>query len=174
MNKYRRIPLVFFSILMAGWLTVRLSLHEHLGLAGVLLPGLVFGLPFSLANFESRGEKIRGVMLNTLFATVSMAGALLLLFAWGPEGTGLAGMKFGLLLGFSCAAPLTVMVFAAYGLSWPSVLLAVVLGSILPALGGFEEAGEAFARPELFACFWLAVMGAVYSWGLKMEPINKV
>ena len=58
------------------------------------------------------------------------------------------------------------MFYATYGLSWPAVLLAIILGSTLPGLAGFEDAGEASAKPELFGYFWLAVMGAVYSWGL--------
>ncbi|MCB0580779.1 MAG: hypothetical protein KDD10_15895 [Phaeodactylibacter sp.] len=166
MNPFRRILLVFLCILFLGWLSVQLSLYRHLGLAGILLPGLNFGLPFSLLNFESGRQRVRGVALFSLFATLAIAAAFLLLFVAGPEGAGMKGMAFGLMLGFCCAAPLTLMIYVAYGLSWPAALLAVGLGSILPALAGFEDAENASIRPEFFAALWLAVMGGVYTWGL--------
>ena len=166
MNLHWRIPLVFFSILILGWLSLQWPLYEHLGLVGILLPGLLFGLSFSLVNFKGRRQRINGIILSSLFATVSIVVAFLLMFSWGPEGTGMEGMKFGFLLGFCCSTLLTIMFYATYGLSWPAVLLAIILGSTLPALLGFEESGETNVKPQLFGYFWLAVMGAVYSWGL--------
>ncbi|MCB0560785.1 MAG: hypothetical protein H6573_01360 [Lewinellaceae bacterium] len=166
MNLYWRIILVFSGILILGWLSLQLSMYDYLGLAGVLLPGLIFGLPFAVANFEGIQNRIKGVVLNSLFASVSIVVAFLLTFSFGPEGAEVEGMKFGFMLGFCGAALLTIMLYTAYGLSWPAALLAIVLGSTLPGLAGFEDAGEASAKPELFGYFWLAVMGAVYSWGL--------
>lgn len=169
MDLFRRTLLVFLSILGLGWLSLQFPLYEYLGMAGILLPGFLFGLPFSVVNFRGRQKKIRGAIATTLFATVSIVAGFLLAFSFGPEGAGSEGMKYGLLLGFSCAAPLTILIFAVYGLSWPFALLAIVLGSLLPALAGFEEAGETHAKPEFFAYFWLAVMGAVYTLGVRKE-----
>ncbi len=167
MDLFRRTLLVFFSILCLGWLSLQFPLYEYLGIAGILLPGFIFGLPFSVLNFRGRQKKISGTIATTLFATVSIVAGFLLAFSFGPEGAGSEGMRYGLLLGFSCAAPLTIMIFAVYRLSWPFALLAIALGSLLPALAGFEEAGEAKVKPEIFAYFWLAVMGAVYTLGLR-------
>lgn len=168
MDLYRRTLLIFISIVILGWLSQQIP-YEHLGLGGVLLPGLIFGLPFGLLNFNGAGPKMKGVALNSIFATVSIATGFMLAFSLGPEGAGAEGMQFGLLLGAGCSLPLTVMIYAAYGLSWPSALAAIGAGSLLPALLGFENAQEATVKPELIAYFWLAVMGAIYSWGLKIK-----
>ncbi|MCB0588454.1 MAG: hypothetical protein KDD06_24390 [Phaeodactylibacter sp.] len=167
MDLYRRILLAFFGILIPGWLSLQLALYSYLGMLGVLLPGLLFGLPFALVNFKGVQEKIRAALLNTFFATASIIVGFLVAFTLGPEGAGAEGFQFGLLLGFGCAAPLTIMLFAAYRLSWPSMILAIALGSLLPAVAGFEGAQEATVKPELFAYFWLAVMGGVFSWGVR-------
>ncbi|MCB9054027.1 MAG: hypothetical protein H6556_31890 [Lewinellaceae bacterium] len=167
MKTYQRSALTFFSILILGWLTLQLSTNEYPGTGGILLSGLIFGLPFAVINFEEKQKKAKGGILITIFATSSILLGSLAAFFFGPEGPGVEGMKFGLLLGFFCAAPLTLLIYVTYGLSWPIALLAVVLGAVLPALAGFEEASEARVKPQLFACFWLAMVGAIYSWGIK-------